>query len=375
MEASGPLVRYRALVESGRLKHDPAQQAVVDRLQACFDQLVSKKAGWLGRLRKHYRPVQGLYLHGRVGRGKTLLMDLFAGSLDAAGIPVWRIHFHRFMDHVQNELGKRTGQRDPLPDIAADIAARCRVLCFDELHVGDIGDAMILGGLFTRLFERGLCLVATSNSAPDELYADGLQRQRFVPAIAALEKHCDVIELISENDYRLRELRRSKVFFSPLDEQARENMRERFDSLARGNNASSGDLTVRGRKIVPVRRAGPVVWFDFDTLCRGPRSSSDYIDLAQRFETLLISNVPAMSDMDNNPARRFIHLVDECYDRSVNLIVSAAAGPAGLYTGTQLNAPFERTASRLIEMQSRDYLARPHRSWSPPAAAGQAAGS
>src|SRR5690625_5990484 len=203
-------------------------------------------------------------------------MDLFAGSLDAAEIPVWRIHFHRFMDHVQNELGQRAGQRDPLPDIAADIAARCRVLCFDELHVSDIGDAMILSGLFTRLFERGLCLVATSNSAPDELYADGLQRQRFLPAIAAVEKHCDVVELISENDYRLRELRRSKVFFSPIDEQARENMRERFGLLARGNMDRSNPPTLRGRKIVPVRRAGSVAWFDFDILCTSPGASRVY---------------------------------------------------------------------------------------------------
>lgn len=361
MTENGPLARYRALVEQAQLQADDAQQAVVGQLEQRYRALLAKPTGLINRWRHRHAPVKGLYLHGRVGRGKTLLMDLFAESLKEAGTPTWRIHFHRFMDHVQDELKRHGRQRDPLPAMASEIAGRCRVLCFDEFHVSDIADAMLLGGLLQPLFRRGLCLVATSNTAPRDLYAGGLQRKRFVPAIEAIERHCEVRGLDADTDYRLRELSRQRIYHHPINKASREDMAREFASLTRGEPAGDASLEVRGRSLRALRRAGPVAWFDFETLCQGPRSSGDYIELSRRFSTLFLSDVPAMGETDNDPARRFIHLVDECYDRSVKLIVSAETAPQGLYTGQRLAAPFERTASRLIEMQSHDYLGREHR--------------
>lgn len=361
MADHGPQAQYHALVESGNLAPDAAQAAAVERLQRCFDQLCDYPPSLLDRLRRRYPRVAGLYLHGRVGRGKTLLMDLLAESLNDTGIPVWRIHFHRFMDRIQQEMRRFDRQRDPLPAMARELAGRCRVLCFDEFHVDDIGDAMLLGGLLQPMFERGLTLVATSNTAPDDLYADGLQRQRFVPAIRAIEANCRIVELDAETDYRLRELSRQPVFRHPLDEETRQALEAEFDSLARGERRPDDALEIRGRPLRPLARAGSVVWFDFDTLCRSARASGDYIELARRFGTIFVSDVPRMDEADDDAARRFVHFVDECYDRAVKLVVSAECPPSDLYSGTRLAGPFERTVSRLIEMQSHDYLGREHR--------------
>lgn len=361
MAERGPLERYRALLDEDQLQADAAQQAVMERLDRRYDSLIERPAGLIDSWRRRHPPVQGLYIHGEVGRGKTLLMDLFAESLGVAGIPTWRIHFHRFMDHVQDALKRHRRQRDPLPAMAREIAGRCRVLCFDEFHVGDIADAMLLGGLLQPLFARGLCLVATSNTAPRNLYAGGLQRKRFVPAIEAIERHCEVVRLDAETDYRLRELSRHRIYYYPVSEQTRTEMSEEFTSLTRGKPTRDTALEIRGRSLKPLRRAGSVAWFDFETLCLGPRSSGDYIELARRFSTLFVSDVPAMDETDNDGARRFIHLVDECYDRAVKLVISAEVGPENLYTGKRLAAPFERTVSRLVEMQSHEYLGREHR--------------
>jgi cell division protein ZapE len=361
MAAEGPLARYRALLDDDQLQPDAAQQAAIEKLQARFHSLTADRTGLIGRWRRRHPRVQGLYLHGQVGRGKTLLMDLFATSLEEAGIPTWRIHFHRFMDHVQDGLKQHRRQRDPLPAMAREIAGECRVLCFDEFHVSDIADAMLLSGLLQPLFERGLCLVATSNTAPRDLYAGGLQRKRFVPAIEAIERHCEVLRLDAETDYRLRELTRHRIYYHPVSEQTREEMTEEFASLTRGERGNDKTLEIRGRRLKPRRRAGPVAWFDFETLCLGPRASGDYIELARRFSTLFLGEVPAMDETDNDAARRFIHLVDECYDRAVKLVISAEVAPQDLYTGKRLSAPFERTVSRLIEMQSHEYLGREHR--------------
>lgn len=361
MAASGPLARYRALLDDDQLQPDAAQQAVMEQLERRFRALHERPTGIIDRWRRRHPSVEGLYVHGQVGRGKTLLMDLFAESLQEADIATWRIHFHRFMDHVQDALKRHGRQRDPLPAMAREIAGRCRVLCFDEFHVSDIADAMLLSGLLQPLFERGLCLVATSNTAPRDLYAGGLQRRRFVPAIEAIERHCEVVRLDAETDYRLRELSRHRIYYYPVSEETRSEMIEEFASLTRGKPASDAPLDVRGRSIEPVRRAGPVAWFDFGTLCLGPRASGDYIELARRFSTLFVSDVPAMDETDNDAARRFIHLVDECYDRAVKLVVSAEVAPEDLYTGKRLAGPFERTVSRLIEMQSHEYLGREHR--------------
>jgi cell division protein ZapE len=361
MADPGPQARYQALIDDDRIEPDAAQRRIVEALQQRFDALHDRAPGWLDRWRRRYPAVKGLYIHGRVGRGKTLLMDTFAASLDAGGIAVWRIHFHRFMDRVHDELKARGSARDPLPAIARDVAGRCRVLCFDEFHVSDIGDAMLLGGLLKPLLARGLTLIATSNTAPADLYADGLQRERFVPAIEAIENHCEVVELTAETDYRLRELSRHRIYYHPIDQATREELEAEFRSLTRGAPNDNRPLEVRGRQLQPLKRAASVAWFDFDTLCRGHRASGDYIELARHFSTLFVSEVPVLEEHDNDAARRFIHLVDECYDRAVKLVISAESAPESLYLGKRLAAPFERTVSRLIEMQSHEYLGREHR--------------
>jgi cell division protein ZapE len=359
--SDGPRRLYEQLVAAGRLTPDPDQRLLLARFQDLFDRLQAKPPGLIDKLKRRHRAVDGIYLHGSVGRGKTMLMDLLAESLESAGIPVWRIHFHRFMDTVHDRLKIQKQRQDPLEIIAAGVARRARVLCFDEFHVSDIGDAMILAGLLKGLFARGVTLVATSNTAPADLYTGGLQRERFLPAIAAIEQHCRVESLDGAEDYRLRELIRHPVYHYPANDHAREELFEEFQALAAGEQVSQAPLKIRGHTIQPLRRAGSVIWFDFATLCDGPRAATDYIELARRFGTLIVSDIPQLGEDDNNAARRFIHLVDECYDRAVKLIVSAAATPAELYTGKRLAAPFERTSSRLIEMQSREYLELAHK--------------
>jgi cell division protein ZapE len=357
----GPLAQYRALVDEGNLTPDDQQSMVIDHLDSLYQRLLSPPDKLWDRLRRRRNDVRGVYLHGQVGRGKTMLMDLFTTSVRKTGTPVWRIHFHRFMDHVHSKMGRLEKQRDPLKLVARQVSGRARVLCLDEFHVGDIGDAMILGELLRTLFELRVVLVTTSNTEPDQLYADGLQRARFLPAIHAIKTHCEVICLDSREDYRLRELVRHPVYYCPDDEQARKSLAEEFYALAAGETVSTAPLKIRGHRIEPLRRAGSVAWFDFATLCEGPRANADYIELSRRFGTLIISEIPQLGEGDNDAARRFIHLVDECYDRAVKLIITAAVAPQDLYTGKRLVGPFERTVSRLIEMQSRDYLALPHR--------------
>lgn len=359
--SQGPLNRYQQLIDAGTIRPDAAQREAVLLLDERYQALCRRPGGWLKRLRGKPASPEGLYLHGKVGRGKTMLMDLLAESLEEACQPVWRIHFHRFMDQIQNRLHQLGQRQDPLRIVAGEIAGRARTLCFDEFHVADIGDAMILGALLETLFERGVTLIATSNTEPDKLYADGLQRVRFLPAIEAIKTHCLVHELGASEDYRLRELVRHPIYYSPDSEQARQDLAEEFIALAAGERISSQPLKVRGHRIQPLKRAGSVAWFDFATLCQGPRASGDYIELARRFGTLIISNLPQLGPDDNDAARRFIHLVDECYDRAVKLIIAAAVPPQELYTGHKLAAPFERTVSRLIEMQSEEYLGLPHR--------------
>ena len=362
-KANGPLVRWQTLIDSARLQEDDRQRLAVERLQDLFERLLAPRPRMFTRLRRRgdRAQVKGIYLHGAVGRGKTMLMDLFADSLREAGIAVDRLHFHRFMDQTHQRLKALEGRRDPLKHIASETVAQYRVLCFDEFHVSDIGDAMVLGELLKALFERGLTMVATSNTAPEMLYAEGLQRARFLPAIEAIETHCEVFKLDAEEDYRLRELIRHPTWLAPQSAQSLDELADEFRALATGESVSSAPLKIRGRDIRPLKRAGSVAWFDFDTLCRGHRSSNDYIDLSRRFSTLIVQDVPDLDDTDSNAVRRFIHLVDECYDRSVKLIIAAAAPIVDIYQGRSLAQPFERTVSRLIEMQSRDYLAQPHR--------------
>lgn len=353
----GPMARYRRLVEAGKLQHDPEQQRVAGVLQDCHDALIAHRGGWFRRP----RPVPGVYIHGGVGRGKTLLMDLFVESLRAAGVDIERAHFHRFMDGVHQRLRELGRVEAPLKRIAAEQRKRYRVLCFDEFHVEDIADAMLLGELSAGWFERGVTLVATSNQAPGELYADGLQRRRFEPTIENLERNCRVVELDAAEDFRLRELQRHPTWYVPAGAGADRQLAEEFDALSPDQPVRREPVALRGRP-VPIRcRVGSLLWADFAGLCEGHRSAADYIDLACRFSTVIVSDIPVLDDDRANAARRFIHLVDECYDRAVKLIASADAAIEDLYTGKKLAGPFARTASRLVEMQSREYLARPHR--------------
>ncbi|MEM7053389.1 MAG: cell division protein ZapE [Pseudomonadota bacterium] len=354
---SGPAARYSALLETGKLEPDGAQQRLVELLDQRFVKLTQTSKRWLRRARF----VPGLYIHGQVGRGKTLLMDLFAHSLNDAGVAVVRSHFHRFMDDVHRELNQLDRRRNPLATIAGRLAKRARVICFDEFHVEDIANAMLLGELTRYWFENELTLIATSNTAPADLYANGLQRQRFIPAIENIEKYCDVVELNAPQDFRLRELQRHPTWHQPLSPQVEQSLTEEFEALSPDAVTLKAPIEVRGRELAVHARAGSLLWADFHTLCEQPRGAGDYVELACRFSTLFLSEIPQMDDHDNNAAKRFVHLIDECYDRSVKLIASAAAPIEQIYQGRQLAGPFERTTSRLIEMQSQDYLARPHR--------------
>lgn len=356
----GPAARYERLVDEGRLRDDPAQRLLADRLQTCYLALQNARPRWFRRP----KPVPGLYVHGKVGRGKTLLMDLFVHALSDAGEPVERAHFHRFMDEVHAELKGLKQRQRPLGEVARALRKRTRVLCFDEFHVEDIADAMLLGELTRQWFELGITLIATSNTAPDDLYAGGLQRQRFLPAIDQLKQHCAVVELDAAEDFRLRELTRRPTWLVPSGVEADRRLAEEFLALSPDCEAERHvTLSVRGRPIRARARAGSLAWFEFDELCRTARSSGDYLELTHRFSMLLLGNVPKLTGEgdDDNAARRFIHLVDACYDRNVKLIASAETGIDALYSGRRLSAPFQRTRSRLIEMQSTDYLGRPHR--------------
>jgi len=294
-----------------------------------------------------------------VGRGKTFLMDLFCSTLREPQRK--RIHFHRMMRDVHERLGRLTDRTDPLAAVADDIAAEVRVLCFDEFFVSDIGDAMILGRLLTALFERGVVLVATSNTRPQDLYREGLQRARFLPAIDALLSHTDIVELAGDADYRLRLFEETGTWLQPDDESARAKLARYFDEIASGDTRTDSSLSVNGRPIECRAVAKGVVWFEFAALCEGPRSQDDYIELSRWYPTVIVSGVPVLGRGSDNAARRFIALIDEFYDRRVKLVASSAADIGGLYTGERLAFEFERTRSRLIEMQSRDYLHAVHR--------------
>ena len=359
-----PRERYRDQLARGVLVPDPAQESLVEELERVFQALVAERdGGLLSQLARRLgrgksRPVRGLYVWGGVGRGKTHLVDLFVATPGLG--PTLRIHFHRFMQLVHDELGTLADREDPLRIVADRIAGRARVLCFDEFHVSDITDAMILGRLLAALFERGVTLVATSNIEPSRLYAGGLQRDRFEPAIELIERHVKVVRLDGDTDYRLRALERARIWYAPLDSGAERGLAECFRALATEVVVEGGTLTILGRRVPVVRHAGGIAWFDFETLCEGPRSVADYIEIARGFHTLVLSGVPVLDDDRRDPVRRLVHLVDELYERNVNLIVSAATSPEGLYRGRRLIEPFQRTRSRLVEMQTTAYLGRGH---------------
>jgi cell division protein ZapE len=294
-----------------------------------------------------------------VGRGKTLIMDSFYDSLRVRRKQ--RTHFYRFMRAVHAELRDIKDREQPIDIVAAQLAQRTGILCLDEFFVSDIADAMILGALFDGLFRRGVALVITSNVPPADLYKDGLQRQRFLPAIAAIEAHMDVVHLDGGVDYRLRELEQAPTYLDSTQPGTPALLKQRFAALAGGNPGRAATLSIEGRPIAAVATGPGLVWFDFKDICEGPRSQNDYIDVAQMYHTVFVSNIPLFSAVNENSARRFIMLIDEFYDRCVNIVVSAAAQPTELYKGQKLQFEFQRAASRLIEMQTQAYLAGQHR--------------
>lgn len=371
-QSLSPLARYQQDLARPDFRHDAAQEQAVQHLQHLYEALVAawqeeqRQSGLRGLLKRlsgtqSRKLVRGLYFWGGVGRGKTYLMDNFFESLPFE--QKLRAHFHRFMRRVHTELKMLDGQKNPLKKVADIIAAEARVICFDEFFVSDITDAMILGTLMEELFARGVTLVATSNIVPDGLYKDGLQRARFLPAIALLKEHTLVVNVDGGVDYRLRALEQAELYHFPLDATADESLMRSFTSLlpAGAGHQANVDLDVEGRSIHARYLGEGVVWFDFVALCDGPRSQNDYIELAREYHSVVLSNVPALGRAQDDQARRFVNLVDEFYDRQVKLVISAAMPLAQLYSSGKLDFEFQRTVSRLLEMQSHEYLARPHR--------------
>jgi cell division protein ZapE len=356
--------RYAQELKERGFSADPAQAAAVDAFDGLRTRLIERESSLSGArswfVRAHPRePVRGLYLWGPVGRGKTWLMDLFFQSLPFAKRE--RVHFHRFMYDVHAQLKDLDAEVAPLEAVAERIAQNVHVLCFDELFVSDIADAMIIGGLLQGLFQRGVALIATSNQPPDRLYESGLQRERFLPAIDLLERHTQVLTVDAGTDYRLRDLASAGTYLLSAAADTRERLRALFRTLAAGDGRRGGTVRIEGRPIAVVRVGGSAIWFEFTALCSAPRSQNDYIEIARAYQSVILTAVPVLDAAHEDEARRFIALIDELYDRNVKLVIAAAAPPAELYRGERLNAEFKRAASRLTEMQSTQYPGREHR--------------
>ena len=361
VSARGMFDAYEALLKTRGYIADSAQMAAAGALQALYGNLLAFKVdrgSTFKRLLAPPTPPRGVYFWGGVGRGKSFLMDCFYDSVPYRRKR--RIHFHAFMHQIHRDLEKHKGEPDPMLRIADQLAREARLLCFDEFHVSDIADAMILGRLLDGLFARGVILVMTSNYPPDRLYPNGLQRENFLPTIALLKRHLDVLEVEAGIDYRLRALDQVEIYHHPADAAAERKMLDYFRMVAGEDGRKGGSSEVLGRAIDTVRRGHGVIWFEFRTLCGGPRSQNDYLEIARGYHTVLLSHVPKMNRDQASEARRFTWLVDVFYDHRVKLIATADCAADALYTeGTQAGE-FARTVSRLTEMRSRDYLAQPH---------------
>jgi cell division protein ZapE len=360
-----PLERYLDDLKQPGFTHDPGQRRALECLQQLYQKLLVSpppKPWWQSWFSSTASaPVQGIYLWGGVGRGKTYLMDTFYEALPFE--QKMRTHFHRFMRDVHTELNRLRDTKNPLEKVAETLAKKTRIICFDEFFVADIGDAMILANLLKALFARGVTLVATSNIQPQGLYQNGLQRQRFLPAIELLLRHTLSIELADGADYRLRAMLKADIYLTPLGSNAEAALWRCFNGLVHDLSAvkNNVELAIEGRVILARAECDDIVWFDFAALCDGPRSQNDYITLAKEYHTVMIANLPQLGRTNDDQARRFIHLVDEFYDRRVKLVLSAAVPLIALYGEGKLNFEFARTISRLIEMQSQEYLALAHR--------------
>ncbi|MFT6776716.1 MAG: cell division protein ZapE [Paraglaciecola sp.] len=361
-----PWQKYQIDLQNPEFLYDTAQENAVKELQRLYDELThpEKKRTWRVKFQSQFgkgmrKPsIQGVYFWGGVGRGKTYLVDTFYECLPFKR--KLRIHFHRFMYKVHQEMKALEGQSDPLKIIAKTFAIETKVICFDEFFVSDITDAMILGTLMEELFGHGIVLVATSNIVPDELYRNGLQRARFLPAIELINQNTRIVNVDSGVDYRLRTLVQAEIFHFPLDDQANQNLHKYFTQLAPELGAEHQEIEVQGRKIPTLHYADGVVMFEFRTLCDGPRSQTDYMEISRLYHTVLIANVEQMGQTTDDIVRRFIAMVDEFYERNVKLIISAEVSMEMLYIDGQLSFEFRRCLSRLKEMQSLDYLASQH---------------
>lgn len=347
---------YQNALDERGYQSDEAQLAAVERLQRYYDDWVAFKQARSSTLRKIFRRPdvpRGVYLWGGVGRGKSFLMDAFYLTVPLRRKT--RIHFHEFMRGVHRELGEARGQTDPLDVVATRVAKRYRLICFDEFHVSDVADAMILHRLLLRLFELGTSFVMTSNYEPSTLYPDGLHRDRILPAIKLLEERMDILNVDTGVDYRRRTLAQVRTYLTPLDEGTREELLENFKRLS-DTAPQKPVLHIEHRDIKAVALGGSIVWFDFATLCGGPRSQNDYLELASRFRTVILSDVPRMDARNASEARRFTWLIDVFYDHRIKLILSAQCPPEELYTRGPMANEFQRTVSRIMEMQTLEYL-------------------
>ncbi|AGE20100.1 AFG1 family ATPase [Serratia marcescens] len=373
MQALSPLSRYQQALDAGEYQADEVQRRAVTQLDRIYQALRQKPAanapagGLRGKLSRllgkggdtaPQRPVQGLYMWGGVGRGKTWLMDMFFHSLP--GDRKMRLHFHRFMLRVHEELTELQGRENPLEIVADGFKAETDVLCFDEFFVSDITDAMLLATLLQALFARGITLVATSNIPPDDLYRNGLQRARFLPAIDLINEYCDVMNVDAGIDYRLRTLTQAHLYLTPLNDQTREALDRMFVKLAGKAGEDAPVLQINHRPLQAIRSVDGVLAVDFHTLCEEARSQLDYIALSRLYHSVILYNVQVMGPLKENTARRFLALVDEFYERHIKLVIGAEASMFEIYQGVQLKFEFQRCLSRLQEMQSEEYLKLPH---------------
>ena len=363
-----PLSLYKADLLKPTFFADDAQLQAITMLQRLYDDLLANKtkpaskSSLFQRLfnsaSKPQHKIKGLYFYGGVGRGKTYLVDLFFHSIQSERKQ--RLHFHHFMLKVHKQLTLLQGQADPLKEIAKQFASKTDIICFDEFFVEDITDAMILAGMFEALFAEGVVLVATSNIHPDHLYRNGLQRARFLPAIALINQHCEIFNLDGGKDYRLGRLIEAEIYHYPLDQEAASQIKSSFETFATNDKQYNQVITINDRSLNTIANSSDTLSIEFSELCDGPRSVHDYIELAILYRTVLVSNIPKMDDQHNDLTRRFIAMVDEFYDRNVVLIISAEVEVLALYHGTRLAFEFQRCVSRLLEMQSKTYLSKAH---------------
>ena len=348
-----PSELYLNLIDDGQLSFDKEQAKLLEKFNHLNESLTKRSKSWFGQ-----KKIKGLYIRGEVGRGKTQMMDIFFETLNIQEKK--RVHFHRFMKILHDDLDKISAQKDPLKKVAKDISKKTKVLCFDEFYVEDIGDAMLLGRFINELFENKVTLITTSNTHPDNLYRDGLHRSRFLPAIKSIKENCEIYELNSAQDYRLRTLEQLEIFIIGKGDQGIKELESNFTELTNGEFQDGQKIKILGREINTIKLAQGSLWVSFKEICEGPRSAKDYIEICSEFHTLFVSNVPIMKGSNDDSARRFIALVDECYERNVNLILSMETELERIYSGERLLEPFKRTISRLEEMRSKEYLSRPH---------------